>query len=105
MPCQRSYCLRCIHRKPAEPPCTIIRIRPHPSNGNAMTRAKAHSTADQLAATFFGGYFSPASMRVFMMFCFGGSGQVVNSLNAHGGLYVRLRSMKKLSPGAGFFST
>ena len=33
-----------------------------------------------------GGYFSPASMRALRMFCFGGSGQVVNSLNAQGGL-------------------
>ncbi len=31
-------------------------------------------------------YFSPASIRVFRMFCSGGSGQVVNSENAQGGL-------------------
>ena len=33
-----------------------------------------------------GGYFSPASTRTLRMFCFGGSGQVVNSLKAQGGL-------------------
>ncbi len=33
-----------------------------------------------------GGYFSPASTRTLRMFCSGGSGQVVNSLNAQGGL-------------------
>jgi len=44
-------------------------------------RARAHSQPAR-----FGGYFSPASIFALRMFCFGGSGQVVYSLNAHGGL-------------------
>src|SRR6185369_13989892 len=51
-----------------------------------------------------GGYFSPASIFVLRMFCFGGSGQVVNALNAQGGLYARFKSRSNVRFATGFGS-
>src|SRR6185369_15924416 len=51
-----------------------------------------------------GGYFSPASIFVLRTFCFGGSGQVVNALNAQGGLYARFKSRSNVRFATGFGS-
>lgn len=61
---------------------SITSMRATPSGGGGRCeRRGAHRYPSR-----FGGYFSPASIFALRMFCFGGSGHVVYSLNAHGGL-------------------
>ena len=80
-------------------------VSPRPTRRSGERRDEKGRAGCMRSAFLRGGYFSPASTLALSTFCFGGSGHVVNALNAHGGLYARFRSSMKVVPGSGFSST